>query len=115
MLFLKNQPIAPMRPQGSLDQSAFQAATMARARAAISAAETAGRYSAEPIPKPDAPASAHGLKLAALMPPTTKMGMDAGITASCARSTAGVAASAGNSLRACAPASMAANASVAVA
>ena len=72
-------------------------------------------YSAEPRPKPAAPAARHGAMPSAVMPPTGRMWAAGGSTARIAFSTAGLAASAGNSLSAWAPAASAAKASVGVA
>src|SRR5205814_4531049 len=72
-------------------------------------------YSAEPRPKPAAPASTHGFIVPALTPPTTSTRIPAGSTVRCARSTDGELASAGNSLSACPPAATALSPSVGVA
>ena len=74
-----------------------------------------GLYSADPIPKPLAPAARQGAMLSGVMPPTGNTSVPTGSTASMALSTAGDAASAGNSLSPWAPATSAANASVGVA
>ena len=66
------------------------------------------------MPKPSAPAARHGPMLPLVMPPTGNSSVPAGNTARSALAAAGDAISAGNSLRPCAPAARAANASLGV-
>ena len=72
-------------------------------------------YSAEPRPKPFAPATRYAAMLSGVIPPTGSNHTSAGSTARHALTIVGGSASAGNILSASAPAASAPNASVGVA
>ena len=68
------------------------------------AAVMPGLYSADPMPKPSAPAARYAAMLAGVMPPTGSSSAPSGNTARNAFTAAGVTISAGNSLSPLAPA-----------
>src|SRR5690606_28827811 len=103
--------VARSRPAGFDPYQARIALTNSRALRATKSAAMPDRYSAEPSPRPAAPAASQAGTAETSTPPTASTGTSEGSTACNALSMRGPATSAGNSLSACAPAARAPNAS----